>query len=182
MSVRVILNAIVLIAAFASNMLLSACGAWQAVSTTTAGAYRTLFYKQIHAVNIDLAARASINPDEANRPCSVVVRVYQLKDRKLFDAASYGDLLKHDKSWLAEDLLASTSAVLTPGAAASLSQPLETDTHYVAIVALYREPDPDGRWRKVLARSALSASAPLQFELIDRQLVATGEPKKTQTD
>jgi len=65
---------------------------------------------------------------------------YQLKDRKLFDGASYNDLLKSDHTVLAQDLQDNMAAVLNPGASASLSQPMKTDTRYVAIVALYRNP------------------------------------------
>ena len=49
---------------------------------------------------------------------SVAVRVYQLKDRKMFDGASYEDLLGNDRTLLAQDLQASMASVLNPGASA----------------------------------------------------------------
>ena len=101
--------------ALASCLLLSACGAWQAVSDTSASAYRAVFYKQVKVLNVDLSARASINPDEASRPCSVSVRVYQLKDRKLFDAATYEDLLKRDKTVLGRVLNKLNASLLQNG-------------------------------------------------------------------
>ena len=119
----------------AASLLLSACGAWQSVSNTSSSAYHAVFFKQVKVLNVDLTARASLNPDEAQRSTSVAVRVYQLKDRKLFDSASYDDLLKHDKTVLAQDLQASIATVVNPGGSASMSQPMQADTEYVAVVA-----------------------------------------------
>ncbi|MDR6410499.1 UNVERIFIED_ORG: type VI secretion system protein VasD [Burkholderia sp. 1595] len=116
---------------------------------------------------------AALNPDDANRPYSVAVRVYQLKDRKRFDAASYDDLLKDDQTVLAEDLQASIATVVNPGAAASVSQPMRRDTQYVAVVAFYRKPDANGTWRRVVQRKHLSADAPLKFDLVENELLAS---------
>lgn len=156
-------------------LMLSACGAWQAASDTTSSAYRAVFYKQVKTLNVDLSARASINPDEAMRSTSVAVRVYQLKDRKLFDKASYDDLLKNDKTVLAQDLKASIATIVNPGASASVSQPMQSDTEYVAIVAFYRDPGANGAWRRVVPKKLLSADAPLKLELVDREVVASAD-------
>ncbi|PLZ04027.1 type VI secretion system lipoprotein TssJ [Burkholderia sp. WAC0059] len=165
-------------AALAFSLLLSACGAWQAVSDGTSSAYRAVFYKQVKTLNVDLTARASLNPDEANRSTSVAVRVYQLKDRKLFDAASYDDLLKNDRTVLAQDLLTSIATVVNPGASVSLSQPMRAETRYVAIVAFYRDPGADGAWRRAMAKKDLSADVPLKLELVNRELLASDEVAK----
>jgi type VI secretion system protein VasD len=157
----------------ASSLLLSACGAWQAVSDGTSSAYHAVFYKQVKTLNVDLSARASLNPDDADRSTSVAVRVYQLKDRKLFDAASYDDLLKNDKTVLAQDLQGSLATVLNPGASASLSQPMQQDTQFVAVVAFYRDPGAGDGWRRVIAKKALSADEPLKLDLMDRAIVAS---------
>lgn len=162
----------------AASLLLSACGAWQTVSDSTASAYHAVFFKQVKVLNVDLTARASINPDEAMRSTSVAVRVYQLKDRKLFDKASYEDLLKSDKTVLAQDLQASVATVVNPGASASLSQPMQPDTEYVGIAAFYRDPDSNGTWRRVVPKKKLSADAPLKLELVDRELIASGDVAK----
>lgn len=159
----------------AASLLLGACGAWQAVSDSTASAYHAVFFKQVKVLNVDLTARASLNPDEAMRSTSVAVRVYQLKDRKRFDEASYDDLLKSDKTLLAQDMRTSMSTVVHPGASASVSQPMQPDAEYVGIVAFYREPDPNGSWRRVIPKKKLSADAPLKLELAGRELVAPGD-------
>lgn len=175
---RVTQTARAALAALASSLLLSACGAWQTVSDGTSSAYHAVFYKQVKTLNVDLTARASLNPDETNRSTSVAVRVYQLKDRKLFDAASYDDLLKNDRTVLAQDLQTSIATVVNPGASASLSQPMQPDTHYIAVVAFYRDPGSDGVWRRVIAKKDLSADVPLKLDLVNRELVASNDVAK----
>jgi type VI secretion system protein VasD len=166
----------------AATLLLGACGAWQTVSDSSANAYRAVFYKQVKVLNVDLIARASLNPDEAMRSTSVAVRVYQLKDRQMFDKASYDDLLKNDRSVLAQDLRNSVATVVNPGASASLSQPMQSETEYVAVVAFYREPDANGAWRRVIPKKKLSANTPLKLELIDRALMAETDPVKSKPE
>lgn len=166
----------------AASLLLSACGAWQTVSDSTASTYHAVFYKQVKVLNVDLTARASVNPDEANRSTSVAVRVYQLKERKLFDKASYDDLLKNDKTVLAQDLQDSMATVVNPGASVSVTQPMRPDTEYVGIVAFYRHPDANGAWRRVVPKKRLSPDAPLKLELVDRELVATTDPVKSRPE
>lgn len=167
------------ITAVASALLLSACGAWQSVSDTTSNAYHAVFFRQVKVLNVDLSARDALNPDDAGRATSVAVRVYQLRDRKLFDGASYNDLLKNDRTVLAQDLLDSMAAVLNPGASASLSQPMNADSKYVAIVAFYRNPGDGGGWKYVIEKKKLDADKPLKLEMVDQLLLASGEsPRK----
>lgn len=156
-------------------LLLSGCGAWQAVSDASVGAYQAVFYKQIKVLNVDLAARKSLNPDEAGRATSVAVRVYQLKDRKMVDSATYDDLLKNDRTVLAQDLQSSMAAALNPGASASLAQPMQPETKFVAIVAFYRNPGKTNDWKMVIEKKKLDADKPLKLELVDQRLAVAGE-------
>ncbi|WP_157025573.1 type VI secretion system lipoprotein TssJ [Paraburkholderia heleia] len=162
----------------ASALLLSACGAWQSVSDTTSSAYHAVFFKQVKVLNVDLSAREALNPDDAGRATSVAVRIYQLKDRKLFDGASYDDLLKNDRTLLAQDLQDSMATVLNPGASASLSQPMKADSKYVAIVAFYRNPGTGNGWKYVIEKKKLDANKPLKLEMVDQLLLAGGESSK----
>ncbi len=173
------MRTVVLLTAVAASLILDACGAWQSASDATSTAYHAVFYKQVKTLNLDLTARASLNPDEADRPVSVAVRVYQLKDRRSFDAASYDDLLNHDRAVLAADLQDSAGVVVNPGSAASVSQPMRADTGYVAVVAFFRDVKDDRDWRRVISKQSMSASEPLRFELVDRELVAlTDAPRQ----
>ncbi|MGF6541871.1 type VI secretion system lipoprotein TssJ [Paraburkholderia youngii] len=158
----------------AAVTLLSACGAWQTMSDASTSAYHAVFFKRIKVLDVDLSAREALNPDDAGRATSVAVRVYQLKDRKVFDGASYEDLLKNDRTLLAQDLQASMASVLNPGASASLSQPMQADTNYVAIVAFYRNPGNGNGWKYVIEKKKLDADKPLKMSLMDQFLVTAG--------
>ncbi|MCP3719684.1 type VI secretion system lipoprotein TssJ [Paraburkholderia sp. CNPSo 3281] len=166
------------IATVASTFLLSACGAWQAVSDTSSSAWHAVFYKQVKVLSVDLSAREALNPDDAGRPTSVAVRIYQIRDRKLFDGASYDDLLKSDRTVLAQDLQDSMAAALNPGASASLSQPMKADTKYVAIVAYFRNPGNGNGWKYVIEKTKLDADRPLKLELVDQLLLATDDSSR----
>ncbi|WP_321786101.1 type VI secretion system lipoprotein TssJ [Burkholderia pyrrocinia] len=165
-------------AAVAAALLLSGCGAWQTVSDASSNAYRAVFFKQVKVLNVDLAARAALNPDEAGRPTSVAVRVYQLKDRKAFDGASYDDLLKNDRTVLATDMQADMSAVVNPGGSASLSQPMQRETKYVAIIGLYRTPGTLNDWRRVIEKKRLNPDKPLSVNLSSNGLQMADEAEK----
>ncbi|WP_230940531.1 type VI secretion system lipoprotein TssJ [Burkholderia territorii] len=167
------------ISTVASVMLLSACGAWQAVSDASSSTYHAVFFKQVKVLNIDLSAREALNPDDAGRPTSVAVRVYQLKDRKMFDGASYEDLLKNDRTVLAQDLQTSMASVMNPGASASLTQPMQADTKYVAIVAFYRNPGNGDGWKYVIEKKKLDADKPLKLELVDQLLIVPNDMRST---
>ncbi len=163
------------ICTLASAWLLSACGAWQSVSDASASAYRAVFVRQVRTLDVDLSARAALNPDAAGHPTSVAVRIYQLADRRQFDGASYEDLLLRDRIVLAQDLQTDMATVLNPGASASLSQPMRPDTRYVAVAVFYRHPGAGDGWRHVIDKGGLDASRPLKLELVDQLLVAPGD-------
>ncbi|WP_250500269.1 type VI secretion system lipoprotein TssJ [Caballeronia sp. GAWG1-5s-s] len=171
MSIRLVITMV------ASVWLLSACGAWQAVSDTTSDAYHAVFYRQVKVLNIDLSARDALNPDDAGRATSVAIRIYQLKDRKLFDGTTYDALLKNDRTVLAQDLQDSMATVLSPGASASLSQPMKTEAKYVAVVAFYRNPGTGSGWKYVAEKKMLDADKPLKLELVDKIRVAASESR-----
>ncbi|WP_231110474.1 type VI secretion system lipoprotein TssJ [Burkholderia territorii] len=167
------------ISTVASVLLLSACGAWQAVSDASSSTYHAVFFKQVKVLNVDLSAREALNPDDAGRPTSVAVRVYQLKDRKMFDGASYEDLLGNDRTVLAQDLQTSMASVMNPGASASLTQPMQADTKYVAIVAFYRNPGNGDGWKYVIEKKKLDADKPLKLELVDQLLIVPNGMRST---
>jgi type VI secretion system protein VasD len=150
--------------------LLAGCGAWQAASDASVSAYRAVFTGNVKTLNVDLSADATLNPDDTGHPAPVVVRIYQLRDRKAFDSVSHADLAKGDRTLLAKDLNAELPAVLNPGASASLSQPMQPGTQYVAIAALYRTPDADGLWKQVIATKKLHAGATLKVMLDANQV------------
>lgn len=147
---------------------LSGCGLGQSISDGTKSAVSSIFYKKIRVLHLDFVAREALNTDKRenhSHPESVVIRTYQLRDRKTFDKSVYQQLLKEDDTLLGEDLLASRDVVLKPGSAVSLDMPMESDAKFVAVVALFRHPDnvKEG-WKQVLDREQLDPDKARVFE------------------
>lgn len=99
-------------------LILTGCGVTQSVTDGTKSAFNSVFYKKIKILHLDFTAREALNTDSReNNSLSepVVVRVYQLKDRKTFDKTVYQQLLQDDASILKDDMLASRNIVVKPG-------------------------------------------------------------------
>lgn len=150
-------------------LCLVGCGLTQSVSDSISSTTKALFYKQIKTLHLDIVARAVLNTDSREgdpSPEAVMVRVYQLKDRTIFDKTSYEQLVHEGDTQLSTDLLASDSLVVTPGSARPLDVPMNKEANYVAVVGLYRAPDIEqNSWRLVLKRDELDADKPRTIEL-----------------
>lgn len=138
---------------------LTGCGVTQGVTDGTKSVYNAVFYKKIKVLHLDFTAREALNTDarESNSLSEpVVVRVYQLKDRKTFDKTVYQQLLNDAEILLKDDLLASRDVVIKPGGDASLDMPMEEGAQFVAVVGLFRHPDMvNNSWKWVLQREEL---------------------------
>ncbi len=161
---------------------LSACGLQQSVSDGTASAFEAVFYKQIKTLHLDFTARESLNSDSReHNPLSqpVMVRVFQLRERKAFDRAVYQQLTGDAADVLKAELLADRDVVLTPGGDVSLNMPMEKEARYVAVVALFQQPDmAKNSWRQVLERNDLDPDKPRVIELSSHSLRLIVEDKK----
>ena len=76
--------------------LLTGCGLTQSVSDGTSSAMKSIFYKQVKTLHLDITARQALNTDgQENISLSqpLMVRVYQLRDRKTFDKTVCQQLL-----------------------------------------------------------------------------------------
>ena len=107
---------------------LAGCGVTQSVTDGTKSAFNAVFYKKIKVLHLDFTAREALNTDSReNHSLSepVVVRIYQLKDRKTFDKTVYQQLLQDDSTILKDDMLASRDVVVKPGGDANLDMPME---------------------------------------------------------
>lgn len=154
---------------------LTGCGLTQTVTDGTKSAFTAVFYKKIKTLHLDFTAREALNTDARENNSlseSVVVRIYQLKDRKAFDKSVYQQLLKEGDTLLKADLLASRDVVLKPGGAASLDMPMEPEAKFVAVVGLFRHPDRvNNHWKWVLEREELDPDKPRVIEAGDNQLM-----------
>lgn len=156
-------------------LLLSGCGLTQSVTDSTVSATQSLFYKQVKVLRLDFAAREALNTDarEANSFSeTVLVRVYQLRDDKIFQKTVYQQLADDGEGALAEDLLASRNLVVKPGTAVTLDMPLEKEAKFIAVVGLFRHPDLEkNHWRLLLTRDQLDPDKPRMLELGNNSLV-----------
>jgi len=147
---------------------LTGCGLTQSVTDGSKSAFNSVFYKKIKVLHLDFTAREALNTDarESNSLSEpVVLRVYQLKDRKTFDKTVYQQLLRDGDNLLQADLLASRDVVVKPGGDASLDMPMEAEAKFVAVVGLFRHPDmAKNNWKRVLEREELDPDKPRVLE------------------
>lgn len=147
---------------------LAGCGVTQGITEGTQSAFNAVFYKKIKVLHLDFTARQALNTDaRENNSLSepVVVRIYQLKDRKTFDKTVYQQLLREGDTILNADLLASRDIVIKPGGDVSLNMPMEEGAQFVAVAGLFRHPDRiNNTWKLVIQREALDPDKPRILE------------------
>jgi type VI secretion system protein VasD len=160
------------VAAF--GVLLSACGVTQSVTDATTSTTEAIFYKQVKTLHLDLSGRAALNTagiDMNALSVPTLVRVYQLRDRKVLEKANYDSLLSQDEHVLSADLLDKRTLVVKPDQGAQLNIPLDKQARYIAVVALFREFDNRAdTWRLTLARDDLDPDRVRVIELGDNRL------------
>lgn len=151
-----------------AGLMLSGCGVTQGVTDGTKSAFNAVFYKNIKVLHLDFTAREALNTDsrESNSLSEpVVVRVYQLKDRKTFDKTVYQQLLNDGENILKADLLATRDVVVKPGGDVMLDMPMEADAKFVAVVGLFRHPDTvKNTWKLTIGREDLDPDEPRVIE------------------
>ncbi len=159
----------------ALGVLLSGCGLVQSVSETTTSTTRAIFYKQVNTLHLDLEGRASVNGAAADMNALSVptlVRIYQLRDGKTLEKATYDELLRDADHVLGADLVSQHSVVVKPGEGAQLNVPMDKSAQVIAVVALFREPDQQSnQWRLKLERNDLNPDRARVIELSDNRLV-----------
>lgn len=154
--------------------VLGGCGLTQRVADNTTATAKAIFYKQVTTLHLDFSGRVALNTDRLDMnglSVPTLVRIYQLRDRKALEQATYDELLAQSDSTLGADLLAQRAIVVKPGEGAQASLPMEPDAQFVAVAAFFRAPDIElGSWRVVLARNELDPDRPRVIELADNRL------------
>jgi type VI secretion system protein VasD len=161
--------------AWFATLTLAGCGVAQSVKTGTVDAAKWAFTTQITTMNLDLMSRSSLNTSGAGQSLSTVLRVYQLKTPQAFEQLDYVQLQNNDLDALKPDLLSTTDVVLRPNANASIREPMNADTEYVAIVAFFREDNQRATWRMVLPRKQWKQSDPVRIEVKDSSMALLGK-------
>ncbi len=162
----------VLILVIGGATILGGCGLKQKVTDGTIAVTKSIFYKQVTTLHLDIRAREAVNSNARGEALSTVVRIYQLKDRKIFDNTDYPTLLSDDSQALKADLLAEKDLYLQPGGAVMIDMPMEEDARYVAVTGMFMSPDHGSdSWRIVLSRDDLSPDKARVIEAGDNRLI-----------
>jgi len=147
------------------TLILAGCGLTQKVTDGTIAVTKSIFYKQIKTLHLDIRAREAVNSNAGGVALSMVVRIYQLKDRKAFDRTDYPSLFKADSQAIKADLVAEKDIRLQPGGAVTVDMPMEKSAQYVAVAGMFMSPDQESNtWRVVLSRDDLDPDKPSVIE------------------
>ena len=87
-----------------------------------------------------------INPNPESQPAPVVLRIYELKSLTAFDQATFFQLLDNDTAVLGPDMVAKREIEIKPGERQGFDRNTPVDTHYIGVVAGFREMD-SATWR-----------------------------------
>jgi type VI secretion system protein VasD len=150
------------------------CGLTQSATESTASTAKAIFHKQVKTLHLDFSARTAMNTDALDMnglAVPTLVRVYQLRDGRAAQKASYEQLLSDDDSVLRNDLLDSRAVVVNPGEGAQISVPMDKDARFISVVALFRQSDNQiNSWRLTLPRDDLHPDRARVIELGDNRL------------
>lgn len=100
------------------------------------------------ALKFGVSSTADINKNQYNEPLAVVVRIYQLKDKRSFENASFDELWKEDYQVLGNDLVMKEEITMDPAYQRHIEMPRHDQAQYLAAMAVYRTPE-NGSWRDV---------------------------------
>jgi type VI secretion system protein VasD len=151
------------------TIMLAGCGAWQSAKDTTVDATSAVFIAKVKQMNLVLASRDALNQDERGVSLPVVLRIYQLKDSKAFETATYAQLLAGTGDALKPDILARAEVTLGPAATVKLSEPMSDDAQYVGVVAFFRN-KANAEWQLVIPKAQWKKTDPVQLIVTDNRL------------
>lgn len=154
------------------TLMLAGCGLTQSVTDGTVAVTKSIFYKQIKTLHLDIQAREAVNSNAGGVALSTVVRIYQLKDRKIFDTTDYPSLFNADSQAIKADLVAEKDIRLQPGGAVMVDMPMEKEAQYVAVAGMFMSPDQENNtWRVVLSRDDLDPDKARVIEAGNNRLI-----------
>ncbi len=128
-------------------MALSACGVTDRVAKrvddTWAG---DMLFEDSEKVLLTADGGNQLNPDEAGKPLSVVLRVYQLSAIERFESIDADNLWDDPKKALGDTLIDNREIILLPGMGQKNQWPLNKAAAYVGIAAFFRS-DENSHWK-----------------------------------
>ncbi|WP_413403545.1 type VI secretion system lipoprotein TssJ [Pseudoalteromonas sp. KJ71-7] len=91
----------------------------------------------------------NVNPDTSERPSPVVMKIFELSSRTIFDTQDFFSLYDTPEKILGPDLLKKDELELQPDSVQQYKMSLNRNTRYVGVVVAYRNID-QARWRAVI--------------------------------
>ncbi|KPX48451.1 Type VI secretion lipoprotein/VasD [Pseudomonas syringae pv. helianthi] len=117
-------------------LMLNGCSALSPYSTQT-------------RLDIRLNADHQLNPDVNGRPSPIVLKVLELRRPVTFANMDFFSLYQRTDLVLGLDLVASEEFELLPGDSIELKLKLDHSSHYIGVLAAYRNL-PETQWRQVI--------------------------------
>lgn len=99
--------------------------------------------------DLTMTADADLNPDLANRPSPMVIKLVEMKSHTAFENADYFSLVGNTKSVLGPDFVAEETLPIRPGERKQFKLRLHPDAGFIGVIAEYRTID-KAVWRYVL--------------------------------
>ncbi|EPL9571251.1 type VI secretion system lipoprotein TssJ [Providencia rettgeri] len=155
----------------AASFGLTGCGLTQMVSDGTSNVAKSIFYKQVKVVHLDFVARDALNTDDNGASLSTVIRIYQLKNADSFDNSDYETLFDRDSEILKSSLVAQKDIRIRPGESIAVDMPMEEGAEFVAIAAMFNNPDKiTDDWRVVIPKKRLLPNDPRRLVLTEQSM------------
>lgn len=139
---------------------LNGCGLVQRAAT---GA-QTLFNRNISVLRLDFIMADSHSAAQYNNK-PIVLRVWQLRDDKRFNALNFSQIVAESDALLKQDILARQDRIVNPNGRVSLDMPLEKETKYIAVAGLLNSPKSDideKKWQLIIKRNQLRTNGARQ--------------------
>ncbi|MDF3613395.1 type VI secretion system lipoprotein TssJ [Enterobacter hormaechei] len=154
--------------------LLTGCGLTQKVTDGTVAVTKSIFYRQVKTLHLDIQAREGVNNNAKGASLATVVRIYQLKERKAFDSTDYPSLFASDSQAIKGglvDVVAEKDIRLLPGESVTLDMPMEESAQVVAVAGMFMAPDQvNDTWRITLTRDDLDPDKARVIEVSNNRL------------
>ena len=98
--------------------------------------------------NVLVQSTEDLNPDAQNKSLSVVLKIYQFRDKEGFEKLSLLDINsnKTDEVLLGQTQLMKQEVVILPAQHQTISVHPKPDTRYLGVIAMFRLPDQQ-RWK-----------------------------------
>ncbi len=151
--------------AFLMVTVLTGCGLTQTVKDGAVSVTQSIFYPQVKTLHLDLRAREGVNNNAKGASLATVVRIYQLKDRQAFDNTRLPVAVCRRWPGAAGGPGGGKDVRLRPGESVTVDMPMETSAQFVAVAAMFIDPDlTQNSWRLVLTRDELDPARPRIIE------------------